>query len=179
MLKRIQYVDDYVLDWVGRLHTPILNRIMVIITMFGTKGSIWILLCIPLVMNPNTIALAVNFIVAIGLTSALGEGLIKHIVCRKRPCHKLEYKDLVVKRPDFYSFPSGHTASSFSIFAVALLRCNINEWLVILILAILISFSRIYLRVHYLTDVLCGVVLGLICGNISVGIMNRFIMSLI
>ena len=45
MLKQIQYIDDFVLDWIGRLHTPILNNIMIVISMLGTKGSVWILLC--------------------------------------------------------------------------------------------------------------------------------------
>ena len=42
MLKQIQYIDDFVLDWIGRLHTPILNNIMIVISMLGTKGSVWI-----------------------------------------------------------------------------------------------------------------------------------------
>lgn len=179
MLKRIQYIDDCVLDWVGRLHTPVLNRIMIMISMLGTKGSVWIIMCLFLVLNPVTISLAVNILVALGLTSAFGEGIIKHLVCRMRPCHKLEDENLIVKRPDFYSFPSGHTASSFSVFTVVFIRCNTNVWIGILILATLIAFSRIYLRVHYLTDVICGVFLGLIGGGLSVMIMDRLIMTII
>ncbi|MEE1056151.1 MAG: phosphatase PAP2 family protein [Acutalibacteraceae bacterium] len=179
MFKRIQYVDDLMLNWIGRLHSPILNKIMIVISMLGTKGTIWILLCIPFILNPKTMVTGVNFLVAIGITSAFGEGLIKHLVCRMRPCHKLEDEDLIVKRPDFYSFPSGHTASSFSVLAVALLRCETDLCISIFIIAFLISFSRLYLRVHYLTDVLCGMVLGLLCGTFSVTIMNRLIVNIL
>ena len=179
MFKRIQYVDDLMLNWVGRLHSPVLNKIMIVISMLGTKGTIWILLCIPFILNSKTVVTGVNFLVAIGITSAFGEGLIKHLVCRIRPCHKLEDEDLIVKRPGFYSFPSGHTASSFSVLAVALLRCESDLCISIFIIAFLISFSRLYLRVHYLTDVLCGMVLGFLCGIFSVTIMDRLIMSIL
>ena len=179
MLKQIQYIDDFVLDWIGRLHTPVLNNIMIVISMLGTKGSVWILLCIPFILNPAGIVTGVNFLVAIGITSAFGEGLIKHMVCRMRPCHKLEDEKLLTKRPDFYSFPSGHSASSFSVFAVSFFRCEWDLWVPVLILAALISFSRIYLRVHYLTDVICGRVLGVLCGSLSVTIMDRLIVSIL
>lgn len=179
MFKRIQYVDDLMLNWIGRLHSPILNKIMIVISMLGTKGTIWILLCIPFILNSKTMVTGVNFLVAIGITSAFGEGLIKHLVCRIRPCHKLEDEYLIVKRPGFYSFPSGHTASSFSVLAVALLRCKADLCISIFIIAFLISFSRLYLRVHYLTDVLCGMVLGFLCGTLSVTIMDRLIINIL
>lgn len=179
MFKRIQYYDDAIINWIGRLHTPILNRIMIIISTLGTKGTVWFIICIPFLANAQTRAIGVNFLAALGITSAFGEGLIKHIVCRKRPCHKLEDEDLIVKRPSFYSFPSGHTASSFSIFAVTFIQCDTIMWVGVLILSILISFSRVYLRVHYLTDVICGIVLGILCGSFSVTIMEQLILSLI
>ena len=177
MLERIQYIDDFVLNWIGRLHTPILNKLMIFFSALGTKGVVWIIICVPFPFFDDTIVTGVNFIVAVGLTSAIGEGIIKHAVGRIRPCNKLEYDDLLVRRPDFYSFPSGHSASSFSVFAVAFFRCDTLLWVGILILAVLISFSRIYLRVHYLTDVVCGILLGFVCGSASVVIMEKLLIS--
>lgn len=178
MLKRIQYIDDVVLDWVGRLHTPLLNRIMIFFSILGTKGTIWLIICIPFLVNSPTTFIGVNIMVAISITAICGEGIIKHLVCRMRPCHKLEDEDLIVRRPSFYSFPSGHTASSFAVATVVIIRCSVPIWCIILVIALLISFSRIYLRVHYLTDVVCGVLLGVLCGVISVFIMDYLILSL-
>ena len=178
MFKRIQYYDDVIINWIGRLHNPVLNRIMIFMSTLGTKGTVWFIICIPFLFNIKTRAVGINFLMALGITSAFGEGLIKHIVCRQRPCHKLEDEDLIVKRPSFYSFPSGHTASSFSIVAVSFFHCDTLMFIGVLILATIISFSRVYLRVHYLTDVICGLVLGILCGSISVGIMDQFIMGL-
>lgn len=178
MLKLIQYIDDRIIDWVGRLHTPMLNRIMIFFSMLGTKGFVWILVSIPYFINPKTTYIGVNMLIAVSLTVILGEGIIKHLVGRMRPCHKLEDEELIVRRPSFYSFPSGHTASSFAIATLAIVRCSTPMWIIILIIAILISFSRIYLRVHYLTDVICGVILGVLCGISSVFIMDYLILSL-
>lgn len=178
MLKRIQYIDDMVLDWIGRLHTPLLNRIMIFFSMLGTKGTIWLLISIPFFINPDTTYIGVNILVSISITAIFGEGIIKHIVCRMRPCHKLEDEDLIVRRPSFYSFPSGHTASSFAVATLAIIRCSVPVWCGILIIALLVSFSRIYLRVHYLSDVVCGVLLGILCGFASVFIIDYFILTL-
>ena len=93
----------------------------------------------------------------------MGEIIIKHIVKRVRPCHTLDDDEQLIDRPRFYSFPSGHTTASFAMVGVALM------------LAMLIAFSRIYLRVHYLTDVIAGMILGLTCGICSVLIFNTVV----
>ncbi|MCX8029552.1 MAG: phosphatase PAP2 family protein [Brevinematales bacterium] len=93
--------------------------------------------------------------------------IIKNIITRKRPYikHRTTVKRLIIP-PDRYSFPSGHTAGAFVTFFV------VNNFffeisLFILSIAILIGFSRIYLGVHYLTDVLFGILLAFISFEIS------------
>lgn len=172
MLQRIQYWDDNIINWVGRLHRPILTKLCVALSVLGSKGFVWFLFCLPCLIYQPWRLTGVNIIVALALTSLAGEGVIKHIVCRVRPCHKLEDDELVLKRPRYYSFPSGHTSSSFSVAAVLLARC----WPVaipVLLFAFAMGASRVYLRVHYLTDVLCGIVLGLLCGFLSVELLNH------
>lgn len=103
----------------------------------------------------------------------MGEIIIKHLVKRTRPCHLLEDEEQIINKPRFYSFPSGHTTASFAFATTALLRCQPAACLPILFLAFMIGFSRIYLRVHYLTDVVCGMLLGSTCGIISVMLFNN------
>ena len=105
----------------------------------------------------------------------MGEIIIKHIVKRVRPCHTLDDDEQLIDRPRFYSFPSGHTTASFAMVGVALMRCKVITFMPILMLAMLIAFSRIYLRVHYLTDVIAGMILGLTCGICSVLIFNTVV----
>lgn len=172
MLERIQYIDDIVINWVGKLHSPIRNKIMVAITTLGNKGIVWFAFCLPfLIVKPWRITGA-NILVALAIAHLAGEIIIKHIVCRIRPCHKLDEDQLIIKKPKYYSFPSGHTTASFAVVAVTALRCPWYVWAPVLVVAGLIGFSRVYLRVHYLTDVLVGAVLGLICGILAVQIFN-------
>lgn len=123
----------------------------------------------------NWRATGANFVFGLAWAHLMGEIIIKHIVKRVRPCHTLDDDEQLIDRPRFYSFPSGHTTASFAMVGVALMRCKVITFMPILMLAMLIAFSRIYLRVHYLTDVIAGMILGLTCGICSVLIFNTVV----
>ncbi len=172
MFDRLQSIDDKVLDRILKIHSSALDRLMIYFTKAGTFGTVWWIICIPFLVHDNLRLTGYNFIFALCICHLLGQIIIKNVVKRDRPCHRLEDDDLIVDRPRYYSFPSGHTAASFAFAGVAILRCRFLFTLPILILAALISFSRIYLRVHYLTDVIAGTLLGLFCGFGSVMLFN-------
>lgn len=177
MIERVQFFDDIVLSWMGKFHTPRRNRIMKFFSKIGDKGLAWFTMCIILVIYAPWRFFGANVIVGLAIAHLAGEIIIKHIVARTRPCHKLEDDQLVVKRPKYYSFPSGHTTSSFAVFAVTLFRC----WplaILVFFIAAMIALSRMYLRVHYLTDVVAGVLLGFACGSLSVIIFNTMTIPL-
>lgn len=165
MLKKIQKLDNLIVEKIAGIHTPFLNRVMVLFTKLGNGAFIWwITLCFPFLLTKKNRATGVYLTLALGVTFILGEIIIKHIIARMRPSSMLEDEELIIKRPKDYSFPSGHTASSFTAFTVMLLRCPVFIWLPVLIVAVIIGFSRMYLRVHYLSDVVCGAALGMISG---------------
>ncbi|MGN0551357.1 MAG: phosphatase PAP2 family protein [Acutalibacteraceae bacterium] len=171
MFEKIQYYDDRVINWIAKIQSPRRNKLMIFFTRLGDKGLIWFTLCAPFFIFPQTRLVGTNILVALVMAHLAGEVLIKHLVCRIRPCHKLDEDENIIKKPKYYSFPSGHTTSSFSVVAVTLFRF----WPVaipVTIIAFLIAFSRLYLRVHYLTDVLAGMMLGLLCGFLSVELFN-------
>ena len=176
MFGRIKHLDNRVLDNISRIHGPKLNRIMATASRLGNAGIIWWVVCLPFLIHPKWRYNGLVIIFSLGLTSLMGEGIIKHAVKRVRPCHSLEDEEQLINKPRFYSFPSGHTASSFSVVAVVLFsRCPIYVFLPILVLAMTIGFSRIYLRVHYLTDVLVGMVLGFVCGVASIMLFHAIV----
>lgn len=74
---------------------------------------------------------------------------------------------LIVAKPHDYSFPSGHTAASFTAVMALYLAGEKKLWKIALVLAVLIAFSRLYLYVHYPTDVLGGIITGAIAGYIG------------
>lgn len=175
MFGRIKNIDNRVLEKIGKIHKPVLNKIMIVASRSANIGFIWWMVCIPFLVHPDWRLTGLNFVLALAIAHLMGEIIIKHIVKRVRPCHNLGDDEQLINRPRFYSFPSGHTTASFAVVGVALLRCRLITFLPILVLAILIGFSRIYLRVHYLTDVIAGMILGLCCGIGSVFLMSALV----
>ena len=168
MLDRIRSIDRWVIANISKLHNPTLNTIMKLASFSANVGIIWWLVCLPFLINREWRSIGLNFVISLCFAHVMGEGLIKHLVKRVRPCHGLDDDEQIINRPRFYSFPSGHTTASFAMVGVSILRCRPITFIPIILLASLISFSRIYLRVHYLTDVLAGVLLGTTCGVLSV-----------
>ena len=109
---------------------------------------------------------------ALILSTILGEGILKHVVQRVRPSEDIPAVNLLIAKPLSYSFPSGHTASSFAVAGV-LAKYFKDYAIEFLGLASLIAFSRLYLYVHYPTDVLAGIILGLICSRIIIYMFSR------
>ena len=100
---------------------------------------------------------------ALALDVLLCNVMLKPLVGRMRPFTVNTGMELLINAPKDFSFPSGHTAASFAA-AFALLFVKNKLWIPSMILASLIAFSRLYLYVHYPTDVLAGILLGLIVG---------------
>lgn len=94
-------------------------------------------------------------------------GLLKNLVARTRPCDVNTAIQLLISHPTDYSFPSGHTAASFTAVAALYFSGNKKIWKAAIVLGILIAFSRMYLYVHYPTDILGGILVGIFSGFIG------------
>ena len=176
MFGRIKKLDYRVLENISRIHRPKLNRILVTASRLGNAGIVWWAVCLPFLINQRWRYKGLTIIFSLGLTSLMGEGIIKHAVKRVRPCHSLEDDEQLIKKPKYYSFPSGHTASSFSVVSVVTFsQCPFYVIVPIFLVASIIGFSRVYLRVHYLTDVVVGFFLGIVCGFATVLLMNAIV----
>ena len=167
MLDRIQAWDDRMLMRFAKRHTPMMNRLMILVTTTGDNGMIWFALAVPLLLMNRWRLMGFTVLAAMGIASLSGEITIKHIVKRIRPCKKAFEDYLLIQNPPHYSFPSGHTTASFAVAAVFMVMCP--AWYpAVLLYAFLISFSRLYLLVHYPTDVMAGIVIGTVCGLIAI-----------
>ncbi len=167
MLERIKAWDNRVLTKISSKHTKKLDRLMVIITTSGNNGYIWFALSIPLLLISKYRLVGYTMILSMLISGLTGEITIKHIVGRIRPCSRDFAKDLLIKHPAHYSFPSGHTTASFAVTTVMFIMMP-TLFLPVLFYACLIGFSRMYVLVHYPTDVIAGVFLGIICGIVAV-----------
>ncbi len=157
--------DLPILDFIRQqLQSPALDGPMVVITSLADAGILWILLAIILLCIPKyrPTGFAVGAALVIGLI--LCNGILKPLVGRVRPfTYQLEQFGktipLLIAPPADASFPSGHTIASFEAAVVMVLRHK-KAGIPWLVLAFAIAFSRLYLYVHYPTDVLCSMVLG-------------------
>lgn len=165
--------EFYILDWIqAYLRHPLLDPVMVFITTLGNAGILWIVLTILLAVKRSTRKTAAALAVALALCLLFGNLLLKPLIGRIRPFNVQDAVTLLITAPLDYSFPSGHTMSSFAA-AMVLLRTDRRMGIPAMVLAALIAFSRMYLYVHYPTDVLAGLLLGCLFGWLSVSIIRR------
>ena len=132
---------------------------MPVITSLGDAGIIWIAVAVFLLCTKKH--RRTGIMLAIGLIAGLilGSGLLKPLIARPRPFSYVEGISLLISPPKDFSFPSGHTIASF-VSAVTLMLEHKKYAKAFLCLAILISFSRLYLYVHFPSDVFCGAIFG-------------------
>lgn len=136
------------------------------ITFLGDKGLVWIVAAVVLLFFKKYRKWGLLVLAALLITTLAGEIALKNIIARPRPCTLFPEMELLISRPSSYSFPSGHSASSFAA-AVVLLKCRKAFGIPALILAFFIAFSRLFLFVHYPTDVLAGAALGILMGLLT------------
>lgn len=158
--------DLPILDWIqANLKNGFLDAVMPIITMFGDGGIFWIACAVILLCIPKTrkIGLGMGFALIMGLIVC--NITLKPLVGRIRPYDFQEKLGVVIplltERMHDYSFPSGHTIASFEA-AMVLLKNSKKLGIPAMILAVLIAFSRLYLYVHYPTDVIFSVFAGIL-----------------
>ena len=160
-------MEIQILDWLQKLHTPVLDKIMSLITRLGDAGILWILLAAVLLLIPKTRKSGFILAGALVVDALLCNVILKPLVARIRPYDVNTAVQLLVSKPVDYSFPSGHTAASFASVVALFMAGERKLWKPALVLAVLIAFSRLYLYVHYPTDVLGGLILGLIAGYLG------------
>ena len=137
------------------------------VTHLGDGGVFWILLGIILLFSKKTRPAGVAALLALLVGALLTNVCLKNFVARIRPYEVVEGLRLMIERQRDYSFPSGHTAASFASVTALYLAGEKKMWKAALVLAVLIALSRLYLYVHYPTDIIGGVVFGSLSGYLG------------
>lgn len=157
-------IELMILDWIQNIRTPVGDAVMCFITKLGDVGIIWIVLAAILLLIPKTRKTGIVMMAALCIDLVVCNGILKNLFARIRPCDVNTQIQLLIARPDDFSFPSGHTAASFAAVAALYFSGERKLWKPALILACLIAFSRLYLYVHYPTDILGGILVGIAAG---------------
>ena len=156
----IQSFDESIQLFIqGHFHIPFLDTFFTFITKLGDSGLIWIALGLVLLCFRKTRKCGIAVLLALLAEWAICDGLLKNLVARPRPYTLYPDITLYVPKLHSYSFPSGHSASSF-VAAVALFQFYRRPGIAAITFAALIAFSRVYLFMHWVTDVLAGALLG-------------------
>ena len=165
-MSGVDSFDLSILEYVqANIRKEWLDPIVIFITHLGKAGIAWIILILALLAFKKTRRAGIACAVALVLNVILCNFLIKPIVARPRPYDLYQHIICIVKPQWDYSFPSGHTAASFSVSSVLpFMKVKKRISIPAIALATLIALSRIYVCVHYPTDVICGAILGTIAG---------------
>ena len=165
-----------VLDWIAlHCHSGIGDVLLPLLSTSVNKGMLWITVGLAILLfggRRRTVGLQIWLALIFSLI--LCNDILKNAVDRVRPCDLQPVFDLLVHRPGDPSFPSGHTSASFAA-AVVLWRTRFPGWWAALAVACLVAFSRLYLYVHFPTDVLGGMVTGTLCALLAVFLWERLV----
>lgn len=163
-VEQLMNFDMVILDLIqGNMKSGLMDSIMPLISHLGDSGLVWIILSIGLVIPKKTRKLGFVMIIALVLNGIICNIILKPMLARIRPFDVNTSIKLLINKPRDFSFPSGHTSASFTAASVLFFRRS-KLFVPSLILATLIGFSRLYLYVHYPSDVVGGIILGIVCG---------------
>ena len=143
------------------IHNPIFDKIMLFITSLGDDGILWLAIGVICLFFKNHRKMGMQLLLSMLCTFILGNLILKNVFARPRPCDIDTAVTLLLSRPHGHSFPSGHSINSM-VAAVALFLNNKKIGIPAVIIASLIGFSRLYLFVHFPTDVLGGFAIAIL-----------------
>ena len=149
-----------ILYWFQGLHDPVLDKIVVFITAMGNAGIFWVVATLLMLLLCKDKKAGITSALALVLSVLIGNLILKNLVARDRPCWIDPSVEMLIKIPKDFSFPSGHSSGSFA-GAVAIVQYYRKPGIAAIVLAACIAISRLYLFVHFPTDVLVGTLLGI------------------
>lgn len=154
-------LDGNILLWIQEyVRNDLLTPVMTFITHLGDGGYVWIGLAILFLLWKNRRKTGVLMIFSLLGSLLINNMILKNLVARVRPYEVVEGLQRIIEKQSDLSFPSGHTSSSFAAAVVIYCTCPKKIGIPALILAVLIGLSRLYVGVHYPTDVLVGAITG-------------------
>lgn len=160
-----------ILDAIQKLSTPFLDRAMVDITSLGNFSILWLAFIIIFLSTKEYKRVGKVMVIGFILNIIVVNLLLKNIFDRSRPFELMDNFDLLIPPLKDGSFPSGHSSYAFTFFAIILFMTKSKSLKIFTgVLTFLIAFSRLYLYVHFPTDVLSGAIIGFMLGILAMKI---------
>ena len=169
MTDFITQIDFNILNAIQSIRTPFLDTIMPLITFLGSGGIVWAVTALIMLCFKKSRKTGIVIIVSLLLGLFLSTMGLKNVIARERPYNT---EGAIGAPSGRFSFPSGHAISSFSAATVILLYSK-KLGIPAIILAALICFTRLYLYVHFPSDVICGALFGILLAFLSNFLVNK------
>lgn len=175
MLEWITSVDHAVLLFIQEnFRVPWLTPVVEFISSLGNAGLFWIVMSLILLCFKRTRRAGLAGLLSLLLCFIVTNLCLKNVVARMRPYHRFEDILPLIGHPGDFSFPSGHSASAFAAAGAFRKYLPKKAGILYIVLAACIALSRLYLGVHYPTDVLAGVLVGLLSSELIGWILKNF-----
>ena len=173
-MQAIQSFDANVLIYIQEfLRTPVWNAFFIFFSRLGDGGILWIALGLALLFPPKTRRRGFAMLACLAFAALVANGILKPLVARPRPYTAVSGLTILVPPLSDWSFPSGHTNAAFAAaFALAKSFGKKGAWAYLP--AALIALSRLWVGVHYPTDVLAGALCGTLCAWIAWSLLCRW-----
>ena len=162
MTDFITNIDFSILYWIqDNLRNSFMDFVMPLFSNLQDGGLIWISIAVVMLFFKRTRYCGIAVLFAMGIDTLITEYGIKNVVCRVRPCNLVDDVNMLVKKPTSYSFPSNHSASAFAGAVAVMLTIKKKAWTIpAFVFSGIIAFSRMYVFVHFPSDVFAGILLG-------------------
>lgn len=154
-------LEGPILLWIQEyIRNEWLTPVMTFITHLGDSGFIWIVLTLACLIWARTRRVGILMLFSLLLNTLANNIILKNMLARTRPYEVVQGLIRIIEAQSDFSFPSGHTGCSFAAAVVIFMMCPRRYGIPAMTLAVLISLSRLYVGVHFPTDVLCGGLIG-------------------
>lgn len=172
----LQNIDNAIMLWLNKMQNPVLLNVARGISFLGNNGAFWLVMGLAMVLcvkrHPRIGRWGIVLLAALAVTAIAVNLTIKPLAARIRPYDALGLS-IMIEKPHDFSFPSGHTAAAFA-SAVVFIAMNKRTGIYMLVFAVCMAASRLYLLVHYPTDVIAGAAIGSVLAFAVVKAFKRY-----
>ena len=158
----MQQLELSILYAIQNIHTDFLDRfILTVMNITGSYGQLWVILAVALLFFKKTRKAGFTILISYAIVYVVAQYGLKDLIARPRPCHIDETVALLVSRPSSFSCPSTHSAWAFAA-AASIFAWHKIAGIAVGVIALIVALGRLYLFVHFPTDVLFGIALGIL-----------------